>query len=244
LSTTGTPIVAAIGVQSARGNRVRGNRGHRSRGNRGHRSRGHRGGNFRGHRGGFRGSRGFHGKGFRGRGFRGRHFNRGFRGSRFGYSGYGYGRRGFHRRGFTGADAFFLGAGVVGTAILIDRAHSNRRQFGSYDNTRSVGSSTPSLRSQGKSLDSVNGDREVLIGGLEGNYQPAYNACLRALTSQLKSRGIEVTADKEPISGGSIGEQQWRFNGEFVTKDERGGTFLRTLTCEASKSTVSYLEIG
>lgn len=232
INTVGSSIVPAIALQSGRSFRgSRGFRGNRSfRGNRG----------FRGGRN-FRGSRGFRGNRFGGRGFRGSRFgSRGFRSSGF-HSGFGF-RRGFYNngffyRGFGHSDAFLLSAGVLGGAILVNNSINNSRQFGSV---RSVGRSLP-VQGQG-SLPRSNEEPEVLIGSLDGNFQPAYNLCVDALQGELNARGVEVNIGDTPQSGGAVGEG-WRFSAEFTTRDERGAAFLRTMTCEANSVSVSYLEI-
>lgn len=205
-----------------------------------------------------------------GHGYRHGHHGYGNGYYRHGYGSYYYGSRHYrhyHHHGLSGGEAALLAAGIIGGAILIDRAVENGRARDAYYYDRGYAPSyrggydrAPSRDFYYRRDDRAGYDDEALDDdfdddGLAGgetvsarseyNYGAAYNDCKAETRDAARDSGLLVALPARPQSIDAIdGGSAVRFSADIIARDVNGAEYRRVMTCEADKSGVRFLEIA
>ena len=175
-----------------------------------------------------------------------------------------------HKGGLSGAEAGLIAAGIVGAAILIDSAseRSSRSRYyddrpvrryedyGRYDRTygeRYDGGDFYYRRDDRRLSDRAWEDYrdDEIDRRLDGeaarpgeyNYGAAFNDCKAETREAARREGLTVGLPARPDEiDGLEGGTAVRFVSRFEMQ-ERGGSFRRTMVCEADASGVRFLEL-
>lgn len=235
----------------------------------------HDGGHHGGHHGG--GHYGYGGYGYGGSGYGGSgygHGGYGYSSHDYYYGSYGYRHHGGHRGrhgdrhgGLSDGQAVLLAAGIIGGAILIDRAIENDRArdgyySGGYDPGYDRGygpapSRDFSYRRDERTYDGDdNGfeDNRALEGELAGgepasgaryNYGAAYNDCKAETRDAARDSGVLVALPARPRAIDPIDDGAGvRFTADVIATGVGGAQYRRVMTCEADKGGVRFLELS
>lgn len=224
--------------------------------------RGHHGGGYYYGKGGF--DRGFHGRGYYGRGY----YNSGYYG-RGGYGGRGYYRG---RGGLSGGEAALIAVGIIGGAILIDRALDDRRyddrryddrryddrRASAYDDDyyyqRDARPYEDDARLAGRAdltrEDDFSLEEPQLLGGdaARGSIEPiAVNAAFRECVAETRGAagagGLTVAMPGAPTDVETLADGSVRLVAQFRASNARGQQWTRRFVCEADEAGVRFLQV-